>query len=210
MGSTAAFTGTVNVSPGKVWVSIPCRSACGRHGNHLRGSKYLAKSLVLAEVESPIPPVINSRKHNRAAIGESKFIAHKGRDAPLSGRIFVIEVIACIERCIAHEFEQAPVHLVRSRLGHHIGKTSRAVSDLGRHHSRISLHLLNRIYIEIGKRRPSQLRIGGVKPIDGENRSRTALAIHCKLLRKIRRPIRISHRARRQQQQLAEVARIER
>ena len=98
---------------------------------------------------------------------------------------------------------------VNPRLRDHVGETCCPVPDLGRHHTGIGLHFLNCIDVEIGKRRAAHLGIGGVEAIRGENRGHAALPVHRKLLREICSAVGVGHRSRRQQQQLAEVARIE-
>ena len=154
--------------------------------------------------------VIDVWKHERAAIGKAKFIADKRRDPAPLRNAFVVKVISRVESGIADKFEKTAVHLVIPGFRHDIGVARRPMADLRRHHSRTRLHFLNGVNIEIGKRRAAHLRIGGVKPIDGKHGRRAALSIDRKLLSEIRGPVGVRHSPCRQQQQLAEVTRIER
>ena len=126
------------------------------------------------------------------------------------GDAFVIEIIARIEGGIADEFEEAAVHLVGAGLGDDIGEAGGAVTDLRRHHSGTGLHFLNGVHVEIGKSRAAQLRIGGVEPVEGEDGGSAALSIHRELRGKVGGAVGVGHGAGRQQQQLAEVARVQR
>ena len=88
--------------------------ALGRGGNgkHLRCPQHLAKALVLAEIESAVAAVVDSRQHHRAAVGKAEFIAHEGRNAALVGDALVVEIVAGIEGGIAGKFKKTAVHLV--------------------------------------------------------------------------------------------------
>ncbi len=72
------------------------------------------------------------------------------------------------------------------------------------------MHFLNGIDVEIGKCRAAHFRVGGIDAVHGKDRSRAALAVDRELLGKIRRAVGVGHGAGGQQQQFAEVARIER
>src|SRR5882762_9294614 len=108
----------------------------------------------------------------------------------------MIEEVSCVQRRVTQKLNRAAVNEIRPRLRHHIRKTRCPVPDLRRHHARTRLHFLNRIHVEIRKRRPAQLRIARVPSVDREHRGRTTLSIRSELLRKIRRAIRVGHRTR--------------
>ena len=83
------------------------------------------------------------------------------------------------------------------------------MTDIRRHHAGTRLNLLDRIHIEVRKCRATHLRIGRVSGIEREHCCCASLSVHCELLSKIGRTVCIRHGPGRQQQQLAEVARIE-
>jgi len=180
------------------------------HREHLRRPQHLPKPLVLAKIKGSVAPVIEVRNHDWTAIGKSKFVSRKWRNAPLPGRIFVIKIIARIEGGIAHELKKTAMYLVHSRLRHHVRKACGPVSDLCWHQTRTGLYFLNRIHIEIGKRRPTHFGIGRIEAIHGKNSGRAPLAVYRKLLGEIGGAVRVGHRACRQQQQFAEVTRVQR
>ena len=64
-----------------------------------------------------------SGAYNRSPIGEPKLISLERRNAAVSSRIFVIEIIASVERGIAQELEHAPVDMTDSRFRHNVGVT---------------------------------------------------------------------------------------
>ena len=82
--------------------------------------------------------------------------------------------------------------------------------DFRRHHSGAGLHSLNRIDIEIGKRRAALFRIARVCAIRGENGGYAALPVDRKLLGEIGGAIGVGHGACGEQQQLAEIALVQR
>jgi hypothetical protein len=84
------------------------------------------------------------------------------------------------------------------------------VTDFRRQDSGTRIDFLNRVHVEIGKRRATHLRIGGVDTVHGEDGCRAALAVYCKLLREIGGPVGVGHSAGGEEQQLAEVALVER
>ena len=83
-----------------------------RHGKHLRCPQHLAKALVLAKIKSSVAAIVDFRKHHWAAVGETEFIAHEGRDAALVGDTLVVKIVAGIEGGIAGKFKKTAVHLV--------------------------------------------------------------------------------------------------
>jgi len=102
------------------------------------------------------------------------------------------------------------MHQLAARLGDHVGETCRAVPDFRGQHARTRLHFLNGIDVEIGKRGAAQFRIAGVGCVHGKDRGHAALAIHGELLGKIGRAVRVGHSSRRQQQEFAEIALVQR
>lgn len=123
---------------------------------------------------------------------------------------YLIEIVSRVERSVTEKLEHAAVQRVRAGARDQVGISRRAVPDLGQHNSRTRLNFLDSVYVEVGKRSPTHLGIGGVHAIHGKNGGRTTLPIDRKLLREIRGPVRVRHRAGGQQQELAEIARVER
>ncbi len=102
------------------------------------------------------------------------------------------------------------MHLVGPGLGDDVGEARGSVPHLCRDHSRTGLHFLDGVHIEIGKSGAAHFRIGGVEPVQGKHGSGAALSIDRELLGEIGGAIGVGHGARCQQQQLAEVARVQR
>ena len=198
----------MSVSPGKLVVSMPRRSANGGHRQHLRGSKNLPESLVFAEEVGAILSVV-ARQHDRTADRSAELIAIE-RWYAATVQFNVVEVIARVERSVAEELEQAAMDRIRSRLGHHVGETCGPVTDFGQHHAGTRLHFLDGIDIEGRERSATHFRIGGVGSVHGKDRGHAALTVDGKLLREIRSSVGVGHGARRQQEQLAEIAGVQR
>ena len=182
----------------------------GGYGKHLGCPQHLAEALVLAEIESAVAAVIEVGKHDRAAVGEAEFVADKGRDAAFVGDALVIKKIGGIKGGVAGKFKETAMDLVSAGLGDHVGETGRAVSDLRRYHSRTRLHFLDGVHVEVGEGGASDFRIGGVESIQGEYGGGAALAIDGKLLGEVGGAVGVGHGACGEQEQLAEVARIQR
>ena len=121
----------------------------------------------------------------------------------------MIEKIPRIKRRIAHKFKRAAMHEIRALFGHHVGVTGGSLADLRRHHAGTGLHFMDRVHVEIGKRGPAQFGVRGGGSVHREHGRDAALPVGGKLLREVRRAIGVRHRARRQQQQLAEVALVQ-
>ena len=172
--------------------------------------KNLPEALILAEIICFAAAVVDLWQHHRAAVGHAEFVARKWRNAPRVQVVAVIKKITRIERRVAHEFECAAVHLLRAGFGNHVVEAGGSVPDLRRHHAGAGLHFLNRVHVEIGKRGAAQLRVRGVRAVDGEDRSDAALPVHRELLSEICRAVGVRHGARGQQQQFAEVALVQR
>ena len=85
---------------------MPARSDGGGHRHDLCGSEHLAESLILREVESALAAVVDVRKEDRAAVGESELVAAEGRNAARIGGGGMIEVVACVEGGVAHKLEK--------------------------------------------------------------------------------------------------------
>jgi hypothetical protein len=102
------------------------------------------------------------------------------------------------------------VYLIRSGLRDDICEARSAVANLRVHHTGIGLNLLNRIDVELRKCRAAQFWIASIESVGRKHRRRTALTVHRKLLREVGGAIGVGHGASRQQQQLAEVACIQR
>ena len=69
------------------------------------------------------------------------------------------------------------------------------MADLGWHHARARLHLVDGIHIEIGKRSATHFRIGGVGAVERKDRRGPPLSIDRELLSEIRRPVCVCHGA---------------
>src|SRR6185369_7222626 len=182
----------------------------GGDGEHLRRPQHLAKTLVLSEIKSTAAAVVDLWKHHRAAVSKPEFIADKRRNASFVRHTFVIKIVARIEGGITREFEETAVDLVGAGFGHNVSEARGALTDLGLHHARTGLYFLDGIHVEIGKSGASKLRIGGVEPVEGKDGGGPALSIHRELRGKVGGAVGVGHGAGRQQQQLAEVARVQR
>ena len=78
---------------------------CRGQGHHLRGAQHLAKSLVLGDIEGALAAIVEMGDVDRAAVGETKLIAAKGRNAAGIGDGGVVKVVARIEGGVAHKLE---------------------------------------------------------------------------------------------------------
>ncbi len=176
---------------------------------HLGRPQHLAKSLVLAEVERLAFAVIDVRQHDRTAVGKSEFVAAERRKPARAGNGGVIKVISGVEGRIAHEFKKRTVEAAAPRSGDDVGKAGGAAADFRRHPSRLRLNLLHGIDVEVTEGRSTHLRVADVSAIHGKGRFDASLAVDGKLLGEVGGSVGIRHGARRQQQQLAEVALVE-
>ena len=94
--------------------------------------------------------------------------------------------------------------------GNNVGEAGSSVAYFGRHHSGTGADFLDRIHVKIGKGRSTQLRVGGVDAIHGEDGRGASLAVDGKLLSEIGSAIGIRHGPGRQQKELTEVTLVER
>ena len=99
------------------------------HREYLRGPQYLTEALVFTEIIGTASAIVNIGDHNRPAVGKSKFIARKRRNAPGVRAAVVIKIIPRIERGIADKFKKTAMHEVGPGLGHNIGVSGSAVPD---------------------------------------------------------------------------------
>ena len=84
------------------------------------------------------------------------------------------------------------------------------MADFRRYHARKRLDSLHRVDVEVGKGGAAQLRVGGIDAVHGKHGGGAPLAIHGELLGEICRAVGVGHGAGRQQQQLTEVALVQR
>src|SRR6185503_8616203 len=77
-----------------------------RHRHHLRRPQHLPESLVLHEIETALPAVINMRHKHRSAIREPKLISPEWRNPPRIGGRWMIEIVPRIKRRVPHELEK--------------------------------------------------------------------------------------------------------
>ena len=207
-GEHVGIAGTRTV--GKADVHFPVAFVGGGYREDLRCAEDLAESLVLAEEKGVVmAAAVDSGKHDRPADRPAKLVADECRNAAVV-RADVVEVVACVERCIAEEFKHAAVNCVRAGPRDHVGVTGRAVPDLGQHDAGTGLHFLNGVDVEVGKSGAAHFRVGSVGAVHRKDGRRAPLAVDRKLLCKICRPVGVGHGAGRQKQQFAKVARVER
>jgi hypothetical protein len=121
-----------------------------------------------------------------------------------------VEEIAGIERGVAHELENDAVYLIRAGFRDDVGKARGAPAELGRHNAGIGANFLDGIDIEIGERRPAQFRVRRIGAVHGEHGSSATLAIHRELLGEVGGAVGVGLRSGSEQQQLAEIALVER
>src|SRR6185437_6131368 len=81
----------------------------GWDGDDLGCSEDLAKALILAEVEGAATTVIDMREDDRAAVGESKLVSAKRRNAARLGDGRVVEIVARVEGGVAKELKEGTV-----------------------------------------------------------------------------------------------------
>jgi len=99
----------------------------------------------------------------------------------------IVEVIPRIEGGVADKLKHTAMHSVRAGAGDDIGCNWRPPWPISAgHHAGAGLHFLDGVDIEVGKSRAAHFRVGGVGSVECEDGRATALAVHGKLLRKIR------------------------
>ena len=189
---------------------MPARSDAVGHRHHLRGSQHLPEALVLREVEGSLAAVIDVGNEDRAAIGESELVAAERRNSSRVRRGGMVEVVARVEGGVAHEFEERAVKSAGAGAGNDVGESRRAAADLSRHPAGTRLNALHRIDIEIGECGAAHLRIADIGAVHGEGRFHPALSVDGKLGGEVGRAVGVGHGAGSQQQQLAEVALVQR
>src|SRR5271157_2994511 len=106
------------------------------HGEDLRGAEDLPETLILSEVKSAVPTVVDAGDYHRPAAGNAKLVAREWREAPRINGAGVIKIIARVERRIAHKFKSASMDLTGAGFGDHVVEPRSPVSDLCRHHAR--------------------------------------------------------------------------
>ena len=183
---------------------------CSRHWENLRGAEDLAKPLILAEVEGPARSVVDVRQNDGATVGKAELVTAKRRNAPWGFRRCVIEEVARVEGGVADKFEDGTMKTALARASDDVGESRGAAPDLGGHPAGAGLDLFHRVDIEVGEGCAAHLRVAGIRAIRGEDRFHAALAVDSELLREVGGAVGVGHRARGQQQQLAEIALVQR
>ena len=181
-----------------------------RHRQHLRGPENLAEPLVLAEVVGAVPAIVKARNHNRPSVSESEFVPVETRNTPRLGDRPAVKEIPRVESGVADEFEHAAVQIVHPGFGDDLRIPRRSMPDFRRQHTRARFNFPDRVHVEVRERRPAHLRVGCVDAVHRKHGGAAALSVDRELLREVRGSVRVGLRARRQQQQLAEVALVER
>ena len=133
-----------------------------------------------------------------------------GRNAARLGDGAAVEEVARVEGGVADELEDAAVQVVGAGLGDDVGEARRAVADFGGHHAGTGFDLLNRIDVEVGERGAAHFGVGGVDAVHGEHGGGAALSVDGELLGEIGGSVGVGLRAGGEQEQLAEIALVER
>src|ERR1022692_2570372 len=179
------------------------------NGDHFGDAQELPEALILHEVVSLVAAVIQPWYDDGSAVCQAELITDEWRNPVRIRERALVEEIASIEGRIAKKLENRSVFGVGSRPCDDIGKARGAAPDLGCHPTRTGPDLLHSIDIEIREGRTADLRVGTIGAVHGEHGCGAPLAVHSELLRKIRRSIGVRHGARREQEQLAEVALVQ-
>ena len=203
-------TGTCSVSPGNAGGVEAGALSGGGHGHHLGGAEHLAKALVLREVEGALAAVVEMGEEHGAAVGESELVAAEGRNAAGIGGSGVVKVVARVEGGVAHKLKERSVKAAGAGAGDDVGETGGAAADLGGHPAGAGLDLLDRVHVEVGEGGAAHLGVADVGAVHGEGGLNAALAVDGELLREVGGAVGVGHGAGGQQEQLAEVALVER
>src|SRR6267142_2940249 len=98
-----------------------------RHREYLCGSMNLPEALILREIKCLATAIVNSRKDDRAAVGDTEFIAGKRRETGSAQIAPVVKIIPRVEGWIADKFEEAAMDLIATGLGNHVRESGGAV-----------------------------------------------------------------------------------
>src|SRR6185437_2089624 len=182
----------------------------GWDGENLRCSENLAKALILAEVEGAAATVIDAGQQDGTAVGESKLVSAKVRNAARLGVGGVIEIVSRVEGGVAQELKEGTVEAAFAGSRDDVGESGGAASDFSRHPSGTGLDLLNGIDVEIGEGAAAHFGIADVGSVHGEDRLDTALAVDGELLGEVGGAVDVGHGSGGEEQEGAEVAPVER
>ena len=150
------------------------------------------------------------RQDDGAAVGEAELVAAEGRDAAGIGDGGVVEIIARVEGGVAQELEDRAVKAAAAGAGNDVGEAGCAAADLGGHPAGDGLDLLDGVDVEVGEGRAAHLGIAGVGAVHGEGGLDAALAVDGELLGEVGGAVGVGHGAGGEQQELAEVALVQR
>ena len=181
----------------------------GGNREHLGGSENLAKALVLAYEVGAVAAIVEMGKNDGTADRAAEFVANERRDAA-TVEADLVEIVACIERGVAEEFKHAAVKAVGAGARDDVGESGRSVPDLGRHDTGTGLDFLYGVDVEVGEGGAAHLGVGGVDAVHGEDGGGTALSVDRKLLREVGGAVGVGHGSSGEEQEFAEVARVER
>src|SRR6185437_6240614 len=158
--------------------------AFGRSGDrqHLGSSENLAKALILTEVEGFAASIIETRDEHGTSVGETEFVAAKGRNTAGVGDGSAVEEIAGIEGGVSNELEDRAMEPTYARAGENVCEAGRAATHFRRHPSGAGLNLLNRIHIEVGEGSAAHFGIANIRAVHGEDSLNAALSIDGELL----------------------------
>ena len=183
---------------------------CRGHGQHLRGAEHLAEALVLGEIKCALLAVVDVRNIDWAAIGESELIAAKGWNPAGVGGRCIVKVVARVEGRVTHKLEDRSVKTAGAGASNDVGVPGSSAANLGRHPAGAGLDLFHRIHVEVAECGTAHLGVADVGAIHAEGSFNAALAIDGKLGCEVGGAVGVGHGAGGQQQQLAEVALVQR
>ena len=106
----------------------------GGNCKDLRCTEYLPEALILAEIECLAPSVIEFGDNDWTSVGEAKFIADKGRNAPRVGYARMVKKVTSIEGGVADKLKNAAVYLVGPGFGNYVGEAGSSVTNFCGHH----------------------------------------------------------------------------
>ena len=183
----------------------------GGNGDHLGGAQHLAETLVLDEVISLVAAVVQMREsplvRRWSTPNSLRMNGGMRRGSAMERRSKKLRASSAELRRNSND---RSVHGVGAGARDDVGEARGAASDFGRHPTGAGADFLHGIDVEIGEGGAAHLGIGAIGAIHGEDGRGAALAVHRELLREIRRAVGVRHGAGREQQQLAEVALVQR
>ena len=192
----------VLLRPRRSWASAPAASAWSRESGGTPGIRRSRRCGSAA--------IVKARNHNRPPLVNPNSFRLKPGIRPGWAIDRRSKKFRASKAALRTNSNTLPCKSFHPGFGDDLRIPRRSMPDFRRQHTRARFNFPDRVHVEVRERRPAHLRVGCVDAIHRKHGGAAALSVDRELLREVRGSRSSGLVARRQQQQLAEVALVER